>query len=150
MDTNILNKILSKHGQFTALTWKRKCKTYKGVEDTIEKQTSAHTIRIGCSYDNLITTKIGRMDGTLPKENAGLNSLEWKQYPILLVNPKTGREFIRVELTKNSKFVTTFYENNEVVEKASVLNKLLSSEKSSSSERPTVMNIPLDSIVSIS
>lgn len=151
MDAKTLSKILSKRGQFTALTWRRKCKTYKGVEDIIEKETSAHTIRIGCAYDNLSTTKTGRLDGTLPQENAGLNGLEWKQYPILLVNPKTGREFVRVELAENSKFITTFYENNYVVEKDSILDKLLASEKSNKpGERPTVMNIPLDSIISIS
>lgn len=151
MDAKTLNKILSKRGQFTALTWKRKCKTYKGVEDIIEKETSAHTIRIGCSYDNLRTTIEGRENGTLPVVNAGLNGLEWKQYPILLVNPKTGKEFVRVELAENSKFVTTFYENSEVVEKNSILDKLTAAEKSSCpGERPTVMNIPLDSIISIS
>lgn len=150
MDTNILNKILSKHGQFTALTWKRKCKTYKGVEDTIEKQTSAHTIRIGCSYDNITATKLGRTDGSLPKENAGLNGLEWVKYPTLLVNPKTGKQFVRIELVENSKFTTTFYENSTKVEKSSILDKLVASEKSNrSTERPLVMNIPLESIIEI-
>lgn len=142
----ILDKLLNKHATFTSLVYERECKTKKSCESQIVKHTEVHSIRVGADYENLSSTKEGRAYGSLPETNVGLNGLEWKKFPYLLVNPKTGREFIRIELTKKTKFKSQFIENGLEVNKCDIEEMLLASEKRKGGNMPSVMNIPLDSI----
>lgn len=149
LQSEVREKILQKHGQFTSLIYERALKTKKSCTNTYTKHTEAKNVRIGASYDNLRSTIIGRMSGTLPEVNAGLNGLEWVSYPNILVNPKTGREFVRVELTSNSKFNNIYRDEvGSEVNKADIADHLLASEKRKG-DMPTVINIPLDTIVDV-
>ena len=144
-----IEKILNKKGKMTSLIYRKLCKTYKGVDDIIEKETRVHSVQIGAGYDNCKRVISGREDGTLPLENAGLNGLEWVSYPYILRNPKTGKEYVRITRTANSHFDSKFFENGIEVEKSSILDKLTAAEKSKRSDIPLVMNIPLDSIINL-
>ena len=144
-----LNKLLNKKGKMSSLTWRKSCKTYKGVEDIIEKETKASSVQIGAGYDNCKRVIEGRADGTLPEQNVGLNGLEWVNYPYILKNPKTEKEYVRITLTANSNFKSKFFENGQEVEKSSILDKLTAAEKNRNGDMPLVMNIPLENIIEL-
>lgn len=139
---------LNKKGQFASAEWVRPCKTLKSCNHEIVKKTIANNVRIGANYENLQTTKEGRADGTLPSENQGLRGLEWVSFPVLLRNPKTDRQFIRLETAKNSKFITQYFIDGQETTKAEIETYLQASEKSSG-EMPTVMNIGIDTIINL-
>lgn len=146
---NIIETALNKRGQFASAEWSRPCKTLKSCEHEIVKKTIANNVRIGANYENLQTTVQGRANGTLPTENQGLKGLEWVAFPIILRNPKTDRQFIRLETARNSKFKTQYFIDGHETTKAEIEHYLQASEKKSSSEIPTVMNIGIDTIISL-
>lgn len=139
-----IEKILNKNANFSCVGWERPCKVKKNCPQ-IDKRTVAKNVRIGASYDNMAVVKTARENGELPKENQGLFGLEWLKYPYVLVNPKTNKQFLRIETAKNTKFETQYFMNGREVKKTEIENYLLSSEKSKG-EIPTVMNIGLDNI----
>lgn len=145
---NIIEIALTKKGQFASAEWSRPCKTLKSCNHEIVKRTIANNVRIGANYENLQTTKEGRADGTLPSENQGLRGLEWVNFPVVLKNPKTDRQFIRLETAKNSKFITQYFIDGQETSKDEIETYLQASEKSSG-EMPTVMNIGIDTIISL-
>ena len=145
---NIVEIALTKKGQFASAEWSRPCKTLKSCKHEIIKRTVATNVRIGANYENLQTTKDGRADGTLPSENQGLRGLEWVTFPVVLRNPKTERQFIRLETAKNSKFSTQYFIDGRETTKAEIESLLQASEKSSG-EMPTVMNIGVDTIITL-
>ena len=74
--------------------------------------------------------------------------MEWLKYPILLKGTKNGKEYLRLETAKNSKFETEYYLNGALIKKAEILEYLQASEKKSG-EAPTILNIGLESITDI-
>ena len=146
---NIKNAITGIKGQFVSLKWHKTCSTYKNVTENIEKETQAHSVRIGAQYENMQAVKEGRENGNLPSENTGLRGLEWEVYPYILKNPKTGKEFLRIETTEASTFSSEFFMDGQDVDKESILDKLTANEKKSNDTRPIVMNIPLENILEI-
>lgn len=146
---NIIETALNKKGQFASAEWSRPCKTLKSCEHEIVKKTIANNIRIGANYENLHTTVQGRADGTLPTENQGLKGLEWVTFPVVLRNPKTNKQFIRLETARNSKFKTQYFIDGHETTKTEIEHYLQASEKKSSSEMPTVMNIGIDTIINL-
>lgn len=147
--TQILDRILNKKGQFSSLVWRKPCKVYKNVAEVIEKETSANGVQIGAAYDNCKKVIEGRENGELPAENAGLNGLEWVQYPYITRNPKSNKEYLRITLTNNSHFHSKFFENGVETTKEAIIDKLTATERNHSDNMPLVMNIPLDKIINI-
>ena len=145
---NIIEIALNKKGQFASAEWSRPCKTLKSCNHEIVKRTIANNVRIGANYENLHTTIEGRASGELPSENQGLRGLEWVNFPVVLKNPKTERQFIRLETAKNSKFITQYFIDGQETTKDEIANYLQASEKSSG-EMPTVMNIGIDTIINL-
>lgn len=145
---NIIEIALNKKGQFASAEWARPCKTLKSCNHEIVKRTIANNVRIGANYENLHTTIEGRASGELPSENQGLRGLEWVNFPVVLRNPKTERQFIRLETAKNSKFITQYFIDGQETTKDEIANYLQASEKSSG-EMPTVMNIGIDTIINL-
>lgn len=138
-----------KGGTIHSLKWTRPAKTKKSCEDEITKTVIATNIMLNASYDNLKRVKEGRADGTLPEVNAGLVGFEWVHYPLILRSIRSGKLYLRMETMSNSKFETEWRRNKEIVAKALIEENLLSSEKRSSDELPTVMNVAIDDIISI-
>ena len=145
---NIIEIALTKKGQFASAEWSRPCKTLKSCNHEIVKRTIANNVRIGANYENLHTTIEGRASGELPSENQGLRGLEWVNFPVVLKNPKTDRQFIRLETAKNSKFITQYFIDGQETTKDEIANYLQASEKSNG-EMPTVMNIGIDTIINL-
>ena len=139
-------QILSKRGQFACIGWARPCKTLKSCQAVITKETIANNVRIGAGYDNMKAVQDARASGELPSENQGLKGLEWIEYPYLLVNPKTQKQFIRLETAKNTEFKTKYYIDGAETTKREIESYLQASEKKPSSEMPSVMNINLEQI----
>ena len=145
---NIIEIALTKKGQFASAEWSRPCKTLKSCNHEIVKRTIANNVRIGANYESLHTTIEGRASGELPSENQGLRGLEWVNFPVVLKNPKTDRQFIRLETAKNSKFITQYFIDGQETTKDEIANYLQASEKSNG-EMPTVMNIGVDTIINL-
>lgn len=148
MENNIKALALNKKGQFTNLTYARTCKTLKNAP-TIEKVTRAYNVRVGAEYDALKTTLENK--GVETKEQAhalnnGLNGMEWVVYPTILKSIKSGKEYVRLETAKNTRFETVYTMNGQTVNKADIEHYLQASEKKSG-EMPTVMNIGLENII---
>lgn len=141
MTNDIIKKALEKKGQFASLSWESPAKVKKPYcNEGIMKKVYAHTVKIGVAYNNLKSTKEGRLNGSLPEVNAGLNGLKWVKYPVLLENPKTGEQFISIKLNKKSKFKSEYT--------AEVTDKLLSSGKSKTPA--TTINVNVKYIKTIS
>lgn len=146
----IIEKAIAKKGQFASIEYSRLAKTLKNAPE-IKKYTKALNVRIGAEYDALKTTLENK--GVANKEEAhkvnnGLNGMEYVVYPVILKG-KNGREYVRIETAKNTKFETTYEMNGKIVNKADIEQYLQSSEKKHNGELPPVMNIGLDSITEI-
>lgn len=147
---NIKALALNKKGQFTNLTYARTCKTLKNAP-TIEKVTRAYNVRVGAQYDALkVVQNIKGTDTTEATHavNNGLNGMEWVNYPTILKSVKSGKEYLRLETAKNTRFETTYTMNGQTVNKADIEQYLQASEKKSG-EMPIVMNIGLENIIEI-
>lgn len=147
---NIKALALNKKGQFTNLTYARTCKVKKN-SPVIEKMTKAFNVRVGAQYDALKVVQ--NIKGTTTTEethekNNGLNGMEWVVYPYILKSIKSGKEYLRLETAKNTRFETVYTMDGRVVDKAEVEPYLLASEKSKG-EMPIVMNIGLENITEI-
>lgn len=141
---------LNKKGQFTNLTYSRPCKVLKGAPEIL-KTTRAYNVRIGAEYDALKTTLEAKGVSNKTEAHAlnnGLNGMEWVVYPTILKSVKSGKEYVRLETAKNTRFETVYTINGKEVNKTDILQYLQASEKKSG-EMPTVMNIGLDTIQSI-
>lgn len=147
---NIKAKALLKKGQFANVEYARPCKVLKGAPEIV-KTTKAYNVRIGAEYDALKTTLEAKGVNNKTEAHAvnnGLNGMEWVTYPYILRSLKTGKEYIRLETAKNTKFETVYTMNGKVVEKAEIEGYLQSSEKKSGS-LPSVMNIGIENIKEI-
>lgn len=147
---NIKALALNKKGQFTNLTYAKPCKTLKNAP-IIEKTTKAFNVRVGAQYDALKVVQT--IKGTTSTEethekNNGLKGMEWVVYPYILKSIKSGKEYLRLETAKNTRFETVYTMNGQVVNKADVEPYLQASEKKSG-EMPIVMNIGLENIIEI-
>jgi hypothetical protein len=142
---------LSKKGTFARVDYSRPCKVRKGSPEII-KHTTINNCRIGAQYDALKSTKEAKGVTTTAEAhalNTGLNGMTWVNYPTILKSDKTGKNYVRIETNKNTRFNTTYEMNGKPVSKAEIEGYLLASEKKSG-EMPTVMNIGLDTITKLS
>jgi hypothetical protein len=138
---------LNKKGQFTNIEYARPCKVLKNAP-AILKTTKAFNVRVGAEYDALKTTLEAK--GVANKEeahkvNQGLFGMEWVSYPVVLKSVKSGKEYIRLETAKNTRFETVYTVNGKEVAKAEIEQYLQASEKKSG-DLPTVMNIGVENI----
>ena len=141
---------LSKKGTFATVKYTKTCKVLKN-SPVITKTTKIFNARIGCSYDNLKIVKENRGVETNAESralNQGLRGMSYVVYPTILKSDKTGKEYVRLETNKNTRFETVYMVNGKEVPKAEIENYLQSSEKKTG-EMPTVMNIGLDDITEI-
>ena len=147
---NIKAIALNKKGQFTNLTYARPCKTLKGAPE-IMKTTRAFNVRIGAQYDALKSTQEAKGVTTTEEAHAlnnGLRGFEWVTYPYILKAIKSGKEYVRIETAKNTRFETVYTINGVETTKAEIEKYLQASEKKNG-EMPTVMNIGLENITEI-
>ena len=139
---------LSKKGTFATMEYERPCKVKKACTQKVVKKTVIRNCRIGAQYDALKSTKEAKGVQTTTEAHAlnnGLNGMEWVQYPTLLKSSKTGKQYVRIETNRNTKFETVYTVDGVEVQKADIMDLLLASEKSKG-EMPTVLNIGLDTI----
>lgn len=147
---NIKAKALTKKGQFANIKYARPCKTLKGAPEIV-KTTTAYNVRIGAQYDALKSTQEAKGVSSTEEAHAvnqGLKGFEWVQYPYILKATKSGKEYVRIETAKNSKFETVYTMNGKVISKAEAEPYLQSSEKKHG-DMPNVMNIGLENITEI-
>ena len=147
---NIKEIALTKKGQFTNIEYARQCKVLKNSPEIV-KTTKAYNVRVGAEYDALKTTL--ETKGVETKEEAhalnnGLKGFEWVVYPYILKATKSGKEYVRIETAKNTRFETVYSVNGKEVKKSEIEMYLQASEKKNG-EMPTVMNIGIENITYI-
>ena len=131
---SILNKLLTKKGQFTSAAWSRPCKVKKGAPENIMKST-VMTVRAGIDYDNLKSVQEKRESGALPEENAGLPWGQWKQFPYLIEHK--GVDYVRLYPTQGDiQAKVEYFMNGLPVEYEAIESFLLSSEKRKADDKP--------------
>lgn len=139
---------LGKRGTFARVSWSRPCKVKKNTPAII-KTVTANNVRIGAQYDALASTKKAKGVNTTEEAhrlNTGLKGMSWVVYPTILKSDRTGKEFLRMETAKNSKFTTEYSIDGRKVNREDIEGYLLASEKKSGCDMPTVMNVGLDNI----
>ena len=143
-------KILNlKKGSFQKLQWSKELKLYKKYENEDIKITklSEGVVRFGIEYDNMKAIQEKRENGELPQDNQGLNGLEWTLYPYLLKNPKTNKEYIRVNTTGN-KIKTRYFLNGEEITKE-VAEQYCTANNFSKGNPVEVFNIGVENIIAV-
>jgi hypothetical protein len=126
LDMSIMNRIVGmlsgNKGANVSVSWKREAKVKKSCPILIEKQTSA-IVRAGIDYANLAIVKDSGIEvGELPWGT-------WNVFPFSIVHK--GVEYIRLYQAGGISFSpkVQWFANGEPVEKASVEEYLLASEK---------------------
>lgn len=137
------------YGTFHTVSWQRPVKVraaYRGVN--LVKHSVGTSLRIGCNYDELASTKQGRADGSKPQVNAGLIGRKWLIRNVLLESERTGRQLLRLSLAQNSKFKSEYLLDGKPVSKEEIAHMVLKSELTSNHEQ-NVFDIDLANITEI-
>lgn len=148
----LIKKALEKKAQFACVTYSKTCKTKVGAP-TVTKVTRARNVRIGADYNALKIVQEAK--GTCSKEataslNEGLKGdMKFLVYPYIVENEKSGREYLRINTNKNTKFDTKYFIGKKEATKEDVWDYLYTSEKNHRGELPVVMNIGIDSILEL-
>ena len=87
----MVEKLMLMKGQIVTITTCRDVKYRKDTQTAQTSKVSTFQCRMGVNYDNLKVVQEKREDGSLPAENAGLNGMEWVQFPHLLRGIKSGK-----------------------------------------------------------
>lgn len=143
-------KILKlRKGSFQKLSWGRELKLYKKYENEGIKITkiSEGIVRFGVEYDNMKSVQQKRESGELPQDNQGLNGLEWILYPYLLKNPKTKKEYIRVNTTGN-RIRTRYFLNGKEISRE-VAEQYCTASNFSNGNPIEVFNVGIENIIAV-
>lgn len=144
----IKNAIHSIHaGTYANMTTCKTLKTRKEFKDKNIVKISRSTIRSGCDYENLKSTKQGRADGSLPSQNTGLPYGSWISGQEKYFIEHKGNIYLRVTNSPNKSRVT-YLVNGIPTDEQEVKAMCLKSEFPTS-EKPSVYNVNIDHIVSI-
>jgi hypothetical protein len=125
MNSDLLQKFLSKTGQICSVTWQRPCKTYKGETRKVEKRVSA-VVRAGVNFDAMASVKEKRENGELPPENTGLPWGEWFVFPYIIAHK--GDHYLRFSHFPGGKLETHFFLDGKEVNKGKLREICLASE----------------------
>lgn len=145
----LVETLLSLKGQIVTITTARSIKYRKdagAVAQTIK--VSTFQCRVGVNYDNLKVVQEKRENGDLPAENAGLNGMEWVQFPHLLRGIKSGKYQIRCTAFNGNASKVAFVRNGVEIDRADALVGTLASEQPKDAHSD-VFNITVDSITHI-
>jgi hypothetical protein len=144
----LVETLLSLKGQIVTLTTAREVKYRKDSPTAQTIKVSTFQCRMGVNYDNLKVVQEKREDGSLPAENAGLNGMEWVQFPHLLRGIKSGTYQMRCTRFNGNASKVAFVRNGEEISREDALVGTLASEqpKDTPSE---VFNVTVNSITHI-
>lgn len=134
-------------GSFTTIETCKTLKTKKAYADKSIVKVSRMTGRFGCSFENLKSTKIGRENGSIPKNNSGLPYGNWvKGWEGYLIEHK-GIFYVRVASSPNKS--KTIYLVNGVPTGEDIVRNMCLASEFHKGEKPAVFNIKADNIVNI-
>ena len=133
-------------GTFARVQTRKTLKTYKNVEDLIEKITVFNG-RVGITYDNISKVQDKRTTGELPQTNQGLTWGEWEEFPYFIKNG--NKRYLRLSLVPNTQFDTTYLKNGSIVTKQDIENLVTKANFSSSNSTIEALTIDIENIVDI-
>ena len=79
------------------VVWERPCYLRAGFSTMPLTKRTRMLCRLGINYDEKEQTKLGRANGTLPAQNAGMRGKEWDTFPFIVRYIKTGKLGLRLE-----------------------------------------------------
>ncbi len=121
-----LNKLYSFKGQSIAsLSTVRQVKFLKAYNDVVFKRVEYSGIGIGWNYANSLMKRAGQ---DVKHKPVWFN---WINYPVILENKDTKKEFLRFYIlhNKKSKIDTYYYANGKTIKFEKIKDKVLSSER---------------------
>jgi len=144
----LVETLLSLKGQIVTITTARDVKYRKDSPAPQTIKVSTFQCRVGVNYDNLKVVQEKRENGDLPAENAGLNGMEWVQFPHLLRGIKSGKYQIRCTAFNGNPSKVAFVRNGAEISREVALVGTLASEQPKDAPSD-VFNITVDSITHI-
>ena len=146
--TTLCNLVTTKQkGTFSHLIWEKQLpvrKSFPGV--TVVKRTHG-TVRTGVTYDNMRAVQFKRDCGILPQQNMGLTWGEWSIYPYFIKH--NGRDYLRVALDKNNNLESEYFVNGVRSTKEQAQIYCTKAAFPTSENKPDVLTICCDNIISI-
>lgn len=138
--------LLNDHkGQFTSAEWVSEPKTLAAHKGKVLRKFSKAVVRTGVAFANLTAVK----DAIAAGEREEVGSLpswqEWASFPFILRHKGNGTEYLRLTLVEGSPIVSR-YEVDGVEVDASTFYAMLPKQ---SGERPLILSVKLENIVSI-
>lgn len=144
----IRNAIHSIHaGTYTNMTTCKTLKTRKEFKDKSIVKISRATIRSGCNYDNMKSTKEGRLNGSIPAVNAGLPYGSWISGEENYFIEHKGQIYLRVSNSPNKSKVT--YLVNGVPTDSETVKAMCLKSEFPTNDKPSVYNVKIENIVEI-
>ena len=139
----LLQRIIDRQpGAKVLICYRREAKVKKG-SPIVHKEVCLDT-KFGINYDNKKSTMVGRQNGTLPKQNAGLSWGRWYSYPYLIEHK--DKYYLRID-TEKSKKTISWYCGGAEVDYNDIEHYLLASEKKPDTK--PVANIKLNDLISV-
>jgi len=134
------------NGANIMVEWERPVKVKKAYTGLPLTKRTLMLCRIAVKYDNILEVKHGRVDGSLPAENAGLKGYEWVNYPTTLRHLKSGTLAVRLEsgTFDNVKTVTQYFLNGQEVPKENYEHTMIASEKRPPKEGHLTFNVRVE------
>lgn len=141
--------LLALKGQIVTLTTSREMKYRKDAGNVSKTlKISNFQCRAGVNYDKIAAVKEGRSDGTLPAENAGLNGVEWVQFPHVLRGIKSGKYQFRCTHLNGNPTRTIFVRDGVEITREEAMVGTLASEQPNDTPSE-VFNISIDNLTHI-
>jgi hypothetical protein len=132
------------------VSWERNCKLRAAFRGLPLTKHTRMLCRIAVRYDTKEQTKVGRADGTLPAENAGMRGKEWIDYPTLIRYIKSQKIGLRLESgTFKVKAVRTYKLDGQPVAFEDYKHAMLASEYPKPKEGQLTFDVSIDAIISV-
>ncbi len=146
---DILQKLLSKKGQFASISYRRPLKLLKQYvnEGMVGEKLVSLTVRCGIDYTNLQST-IEKIENGEITGNNSLVGRNWVLFPYLLKSLATGKLLFRFYPVVNQKSISRwFLDGSEIAEEA-LPTYCLKSEWGERNPQPC-FDLPIGSIISV-
>lgn len=145
---NLIEKFLSRKGQFAGILWNRPVKTRKEFAHLTVTKSVRCVAQVGVNYDNRASVQEARESGALPAENAGLPWGQWEIFPFIVAHK--GAQYLRIYPVSGRSPRVVYRVNGSIVSPDTVREMALASEFPSAPREPfTCFTVRADSVTAV-
>ena len=142
-------KGLNAPGAFVRVSWESDVAVAAAHKNHAVRKSVTAVVRSGITYDNVGDVIVGREDGTLPAENAGLPWGEWIVYPLHVAHK--GADYVRLYPAKGGKVTATYTVDGREATREEVLAMMTPSAraKAEDGEAPLCFTVKAANVVAV-